>query len=440
MLSYRFRLYPSKTTEKILDKQQMGLCRWLYNRLLSELNLAREKGIKLRRGDTQALIVEMKKHEKPELGDVYSKVLQMVNHQFWSNIHALVGLKRKGRKVGRFRFKGAGRFKTLNINQSGFRLENGKLVLSKVGEIPIKLHRKIGGETKEVIIKRESSGRWYAVFQVEDELEPLPKTGREIGVDVGIKHFLSDTDGRQIENPRFYKRALERIRIRQRQLSKKQKGSRNRETARVRLARAYEELVDQRNDFLHKLSRFYVNGYDVIVAEDLNISGMAKNHGLAQRILDASWGRYLQMLSYKAERAGRTVVRVNPKGTSQEYKYGKLDMDYNAALNILERGLVGLGRPEPTPVEMGPLLSVSAQAVVVGQAPLLKQEAPCESQEQFTPSIIYSDCKKHMIKVGEMREETKKILVLLVVLLFILSAAIPALLILLSSTPASTFL
>jgi len=373
MLSYRFRLYPSKTVEHVLNRQ-IELCRWFYNHLLSELNMIREKGIRLKQTDIQALIPDLKKHEKPEPDEVYSKVLQMVNYQLWSNIKVLAQLKRNGRRVGRLRFKGESWFKTLNFNQSGFKLENGKLVLSKVGEIPIKPHRKIKGKVKGVIIKRERSGRWYAIFQVEDEPEPLPKTGKAVGIDVGIKHFLTDTEGRQIKNPRFYERSLERIRVRHKQLSRKQKGSKNREKARVRLARAYEKLVSQRNDFLHKLSRFYVNGYDAIAIEDLNISNMAKNHNLAQKILDASWGRFFQMLSYKAERAGRMVVGVNPRGTSQNIPEG-FDRDYAASLRILR---VGLGWPEPTPVEMGPLLGVPASAVVAGQVPSVKQEAPCE--------------------------------------------------------------
>jgi len=374
MLSHRFRLYPSKTCEKKLNRQ-MVLCRWLYNRLLGELEIAGEKGVKLARGDTQSLIVDLKRHEKPELNEVYSKVLQMVNHQLWSNIHALAGLKRNGRKVGRLRFKGSGWFKTLNFNQSGFKLEEGKLKLSKVGGIPIKLHRKIKGEVKGVVMKKERSGKWYAIFQVEDEPEPLPKTGHEVGVDVGIGHFLTDTEGRQIENPKFYEGSLERIRARHKQLSKKEKDSKNRKKARTKLARAYEKLVNQRNDFLQKLSRLYIQNYDVIAAEKLNISGMARNHRLAGKILDASWGKFLRMLAYKAERAGRWVVEVDPRGTSQEHKHGEIDRDYNAALNVLERGLVGLGRPEPTPVEMEPLLSVPASAVIVGQVPSLKQEA-----------------------------------------------------------------
>ena len=358
MLSYRFRLYPSKATEHKLN-QQMELCRWLYNRLLSELNLTREKGIKLKRTDTQALIVDLKKHGKPELEGVYSKALQMVNQQLWSNIGTLAGLKRSGKKIGKLRFKGKW-FKTLNFNQSGFRLENGKLLLSKIGEIPIKLHRKIEGKMKGVIIKRENSGKWFAVFQVEDEPEPMPKTGRKVGIDVGIKHFLTDSDGRRIENPKFYRRTLERIRIRHKQLLRKRKGSSNREKARVKLAKVYEKLVNQRNDFLHKLSRFYVSGYDAIAVEKLNIQNMIRNHNLAQHILDASWGKFLHMLFYKAERADRMVVRVNPRETSKKIPEG-FDRDYVASVRILQ---LGLGRPEVTPVEMGPLLSVPASAVV----------------------------------------------------------------------------
>lgn len=168
---------------------------------------------------------------------------------------------------------------------------------------------------------------------------------------------------------------LERIKSAQRNLSRKGRGSRNREKWRTKLARLHEQLVNQRDDFLHKLSRFYVDNYGTIAVEDLNIAGMVRNHNLAQHILDASWGKFLHFLSYKAERAGRAVVEVNPRGTSREYGHGEMDRDYNAALNVLERGLVGLGRPEPTPVEMEPLLSVPASAVIVGQVPSLKQEA-----------------------------------------------------------------
>jgi len=367
MFSFKFRIYPSKTIQVKLQ-EQLELCRWLYNRLLEELNRAKDEGRKITHHDTQALIVKLKQ-EKTELNNVYSKVLQMVNYQLWSNIKALAKLKRNGKKVGKLRFKGKGWFKTINYNQSGFKLEGKKLVLSNIGQIPIKLHREIDDTIKGVIIKREGSGKWYTIFQIEDAPTPLPKANGNIGIDVGIKHFLTDSEGRQIENPRFYERSLERTRIEHRKLSRKQKGSRNREKQRIKLAKAYEKLVNQRNDFLHKLSRFYVNNYDLIAVEDLNIKGMVRNHNLAGKILDASWGKFLQMLAYKAENAGKLVLKVNPRGTSKENKYGELDRDYNASLNILERGLSGLERPLE-PVETRPLRVIPASLVVEAGNPL----------------------------------------------------------------------
>ena len=184
LFSYRFRLYPSRQVEEALF-QQLDLCRWLYNRLLEELNRAKAEGQKLTQKDTQALIVKLKA-EKSELRLVYSKVLQMVNYQLWSNIRGLSALKRKGRKIGRLRFKGHW-FKTVNYNQSGFRLEGKKLILSKLGAINIKLHRPMEGNIKGVLIKRELSGKWFAVFQVDGlKHEGVSKTERAIGLDVGI--------------------------------------------------------------------------------------------------------------------------------------------------------------------------------------------------------------------------------------------------------------
>jgi len=379
MLSYKFRIYPSKTLQQILN-EQIELCKWLYNRLLSELNKAKDECRKLKPKDTQALIVKLKREENPELNKVYAKVLQMVNYQLWSNIKALAKLKQNGKKVGKLRYKTGNSFKTLNFNQSGFGIdfENKKLILSKIGSIPIKLHRPVEGKIKGVIVKRERSGRWYAIVQVENNAKQLPPTGKTVGIDVGIRHFLTDSDGRHVENPRFYERTLKSIKILQKNLSRKQKGSKNREKARIRLAKAYEKLANQRNDFLHKLSRFYVDNYDLIMVEDLKITNMVRNHRLAQKILDASWSKFLQMLSYKAERAGRRVVKVSQRGTSQENEEKIKDRDYRAAVNILNRGLSGLGRPL-APVEERPLLLVTAEAVIEGQVSSMKQEAPCES-------------------------------------------------------------
>lgn len=402
LISYKFRIYPSKTVEAKLN-EQLELSRWLYNRLLEEINRARKEGRKITRKDTQALIVKLKQ-EKPELKKVYSKVLQMVNYQLWSNIKALSGLKKRGKKVGKLRYKTSpNSFKTLNFNQSGFKIdfERRKLILSKVGEIPIRLHRPIEGKIKGVIVKRTKTKKWFAIVQAEVDEKPLPQTSKVVGIDLGVQHFCVDSNGMAFENPLFLERTIEKIKKVQKDLSRKQKGSKRREKTRLRLAKLYEKLENQRNDFLHKLSRYYVNNYDVVVVEDLEVKDMVENgksSTLNRHIHDSAWAKFLSLLSYKAERAGRRVVRVKPANTSRRCancgyvvedlslkdrwficpKCGwEADRDYNASLNVLD---VGLGRSR-TPVEGEPLLLViPSRKVIEGQVLSVKREAPCVSK------------------------------------------------------------
>ena len=373
-VTYKFRLSPSAEEEKKL-LFILEVCRLLYNSFLSIWNDSEKIPSRYK---LQMMLPAMKR-EREELKKANSKTLQMVLFMLYKNLKALRGLKKKGRKVGRLRYKKYGRFKSFILNQSGFNIiKTGnrldRLYISKVGDIPIRIHREIEGKIKQVIIKQYKTGEWYAMISVDREVSVITKAiEKVIGLDVGIKFFLSDSDGRQIENPKFYKRTLERLRIEQRKLSRKKKGSQNRKKQILKLAQLHQRLRNQRDDFLHKLSRFYIDNYDFVSIEDLNIKGMAKNHHLAQSILDASWGKFFGMLSCKAESAGKIVKRVNPRGTSKEYKYGtELDRDYNASLNILERGMVGQGLPF-APLEIEPLrelMQVSASSVVEGGSPL----------------------------------------------------------------------
>jgi len=369
-LTYQFRLYPNGgQEEKLLET--LELCRQTYNCFLSQWS---GKTRIPSRFELQAQLPELKK-ERPELSNVHSKTLQMILHQLYSNLRALSQLKKNGKKVGRLRYKGKGWYKTFVYNQTGFKvIETGKrldqLHLSKIGDIPIRLHREIKGAITQIRIKKQRSGEWFAYICVDIDSQPEGgEIKRVVGLDVGIKHFLTDSAGRQIENPKFYGKALKRIRIEHKKLSRKKKGSKNRGKQRIKLARAYEKVEKQRNDFLHKLSRFYADNYDFIVVEDLNIKGMVRNRNLAGKILDASWGKFLHFVEYKAENAGTQIVRVNPRGTSKIYKHGELDRDYNASLNILERGLSGLGQPFE-PVETVPLLvEISASTIVEAGSP-----------------------------------------------------------------------
>ena len=377
MIAYKFRLYPTNEQEEnllfILEQ-----CRWLYNNLLSLINESKKTPPKRK---MQSMLPKLKE-EHPELKEVNAKTLQMVVFMLYNNLRALAELKKKGRKVGRLRYKKRGKFKSFILNQSGFKLiETGnrfdRLYISKVGEVPIRIHRSIEGNIKQVIIKRYGSGGWYALICVEEAEAPKKEIERAIGIDLGIKSFLTDSEGRAIENPRCYERDLERLRIEHRKLSRKKRGSKNWMKQLRRLCKVYERIERRRDDFLHKLSRFYVDNYDLIVVEDLEVENMRRNHKLSSEISDASWGRFLHYLSYKAERAGKTVVKVSPRGTSEGLSWDDPLRDYISACRILKRGLEKLGQGLPfEPVERRPLLHITASAVIVGQVASTKQEPP----------------------------------------------------------------
>ncbi|MDP2907116.1 MAG: transposase [Nanoarchaeota archaeon] len=382
IIAHKFRLYPNKKQEvKLLET--LELCRQTYNFLLNELN--RQKVVD--KSQIQSIIPDMKICD-PKLKKVYSKTLQYESYRLFSNLKALSQLKKKGKKIGRLRSKGKGWFKTFTYNQSGFKLiKTGKrcqiLHLSKIGDIRIRCHRGVKGKVKQIMIKKEVSGKWFA-FVIEElskenpQLKPIRKV---IGIDVGLTDIVYDSDGNKISNPRHLKKHSEKLALLQRKMSKKKKSSNNRNKMRVRLTRQYEKLLNARNDFLHKLSKYYVDNYDAIGMEDMIITNMV-NSRLAKHILDASWGKLRQMIAYKAERAGKLYMLVDHKGTTQRCsncgeKVAKnlserihkcpfcgfeAPRDYNSALDIKRLTLkkifeIGQELPESTLVKMGSLPS-----------------------------------------------------------------------------------
>ena len=393
-ITHRFRLYPSKQTEaKMLET--LDICKQTYNVLLAELNNHKV----IDKAQIQGILPDMKICDS-KFRKVYSKTLQYECYRLFSNLSALVKTKQKGRKVGRLRFKGKNWFKTFTYNQSGFKIiKTGKrcqtLHLSKIGEIPIRCHRNIKGNIKQITIKREASGKWFASVMEEREnninKQPINKV---VGIDLGLTDVVYDSDGKQISNPRHLKKQAEKLAFLQRKMSNKKKRSNNRNKWRIRLARQYEKLANTRDDFLHKISRHYVNSYDAIAMEDMPIINMVYNKRLAKHILDASWGRFRQFVSYKAESAGKLYMPVDYRGTTQrcsqcgakvkkelwdrEHKCEcgfEVPRDYNSALEIKRLCLQKIGQElsKSTPVEM---LALPHQR----QPASLKQEDPCESR------------------------------------------------------------
>jgi putative transposase len=394
-ITYKFRLYPTPEQEQKLF-WTLEKCRVVYNDMLEGLNL-QEKPNRL---ELQSTLPKLKE-KYPGLKEVYSKVLQHEVYRLFSNLRALVQLKKNGKRVGRLRFKGKGWFKTFTYNQSRFELrKTGKrldrLWLSKIGDIPIRAHREIEGNIKQIVIKRYNSGEWCACVSVESnapiEQKPIQKA---VGLDVGLEHFTTDSDGKQIENPHHLKKTLKRLKRRQKKLSKREKDSENRNKQRLRVASLHERVTNQGDDFLHKLSRYYVDHYELIAVEDLSIRGMLRNHKLSSPISDVAWNKFAEMLAYKAENAGKLVVRVDPRNTTQRcsrcgrivkkslavrthrcpYCGLELDRDYNSAIDILRLGLEKLpqGLREFTPVELGPLReleTIPASLIVEAGSPL----------------------------------------------------------------------
>ncbi len=388
IISYKYRAYPDATVETRLNTA-LDTCRWLYNKLLEEINTARENGIALTMRETQARIVTLK-DENPFLKSVYSKVLQMVNYTLWSNIRALSQMKKKGWKIGKLRFKSTSRYRTLNYNQSGFKIdrEHNTITFSKIGTLPFTMHRPYTGKVKGVLITR-SGDRWYVIIQVEQEVYKSKREGRSVGIDVGLNSFVVDSDGVVIENPRFYENSLDRIKKLQQSIARKKRFSKNWKKVKSRLEKVYDHITNQKKDFLHKLSRYYVDTYATICIEDLNIKGLKEKGNstrLHRSIHDASWGRFCSFLAYKAESAGTKLVKVDPRNTSQmcsncgsivkktlskrvhecPYCGFVADRDYNAAVNIHR---VGMEQPFE-PVETIPLHHISVMQVLS-----MKQEA-----------------------------------------------------------------
>ncbi|NMA09775.1 MAG: IS200/IS605 family element transposase accessory protein TnpB [Methanomicrobiales archaeon] len=388
LLSYKYRAYPGATTETRLNSA-LDTCRWLYNTLLEECTTAREHGITPTMRGTQARIVTLKE-ENPFLKGVYSKVLQMVNYTLWSNIAALSQTRKRGRKIGKLRFKSAVRYRTINYNQSGFEIdrEHGTITFSKIGTIPFTLHRPYTGKVKGVLITRRGD-RWYVIVQAEQEVSEPKREGRSVGIDLGLTAFAADSDGAMIENPRFYEYSLKKIKKIQQSIARKKRFSKNWTKAQSKLEKVYDRITNQKGDFLHKLSRRYVDTYATIYVEDLDIKGLKENGnspGLHRSIHDASWGRFYFYLSYKAESAGTNLIKVDPRNTSQicsncgsivkkslserihecPYCGFVADRDYNAAVNIHRSGM-----EQPfEPVEMIPLHHIAVMQVLS-----MKQEA-----------------------------------------------------------------
>lgn len=306
--AFKYRLYPTNS-QKELIKKHCGSVRFLYNLALETKTTAYlGNKVNLSRYDLQKQLVELKK-ELPWLKETNSQSLQS----------ALINLDEAYKKF----FKGAGfpKFKK-KTNGGSFAvpqnviIKDGKLVIPKFKEgIKIVLHRPINGTIKSATVSLTPTGKYFVSILCETK-EEIPtkspiKENTTIGIDLGIKDFAVTSEGEVIDNPKFLRNSLDRLKVLQRRASKKQKGSSNRQKANKRVAILHEKIANQRQDFLHKVSTKLIRENQTMCLENLGVSNMIKNHYLAQSISDVSWSKFNRMIEYKAEWYGVNILRID---------------------------------------------------------------------------------------------------------------------------------
>lgn len=306
--AYRFRFYPTQDQETLLRKT-LGCCRVVYNHFLDYRTKEwHQNKNSVGYNQTSALLTELKKTTEYEwLNEVSCVPLQQ------SLQHLQTGFKNFFQKKNKYpSFKKRKNRNSCELTKSAFKYKEGKIYIAKSKEpLNIRWSRQIPSHPSTITITLEPSGRWMISMLCEEEIKQLKPTDKVIGLDLGIDCFFATSNGDKITNPKWMRKVQNRLKILSQRLSKKQKGSKNREKARVKVAKLHQKIRDTRLDFQHKISTQLVRENQTIVVEDLNVSGMLKNHKLARAIAEVSWGQFVSLLKYKCEWYGRTLLKVD---------------------------------------------------------------------------------------------------------------------------------
>lgn len=354
--SFKYRIYSSIETIQKAEKC-LNLCRQLYNNCLKERIIAYKE-----RKESISVYQQMKKlpHFKkafPEYRKISSQTLQDVLQRLdkaYQNFFRRV--KNGSEKAGFPRFKGYHRYDSFTLKQTGWKLNDKYFIIKNIGKFKIKLSRPIEGVIKTITISRTYSNKWFICFSCDKvPLKLLPKTNKEIGVDMGCESFLTDSNGNKVNNPRFFKKSQRLLIKRQQRLSHKKKNSNLRNKARILVSKAHEKVFNQRKDFHFKIANQLLKENDIVYIEKLKLWKTFRNLNRSMR--DVAWFGFFNILKAKAEEAGREVIEVSAKNTSQicsncgimvpkdlsvrvhNCSCGLIiDRDYNSALNILRLG------------------------------------------------------------------------------------------------------
>ncbi len=363
--AFKFRIYPSEGQKSQLARA-FGCCRFVYNKALeyrNNLYETQKKSVSYNALCTEFLIPLKKEFEFLQEAQAQS-LQQSLRHldSAYSNFFRRV---KKGEKPGFPKFKSKFSRQSLSFPQN-VKVKSSVVIIPKIGRVLAVIHRKFEGNIKTCTVYKEPTGKYFISILVDDHLpapQKVPFDGKQIALDLGIKNFLTDSNGNIVSNPKFYDKYLDKIRKVQRKLSLKTKGSKNYSKTKIKLAKIHEKICNSRDDFLHKLSSNIINDNQVIIIEDLAVQElMEKSHKvLARNIGDASWSIFVRMLKYKAEWRGKHLFQIGRfepsskkcsvcgkinhelKLKDREWKCsccGTLhDRDKNAAKNILAIGL-----------------------------------------------------------------------------------------------------
>lgn len=357
---YKARLYPNAEQQNIFNKT-FGSCRFTYNHFLAErVRAYKEDGVSLTYNKTANMLTILKrKKDYLWLNEVDSMALQEVLRNL---DRAYQNFFKGNARFPKFHSKhGKQSYRTRNQG-NGIRIVGNAVRIPKVGFVKYKGLKPFDGRILNATISMSASGKFYVSLCVEMGDISLANDGGMVGIDVGIKEFYTDSNGNTVANPKTYHKHEKKIAREQRKLSRKKKGSNNRNKQRIRLAVQHEKVANTRKDFLHKESFKLANENQVVCVEDLNVKGMLRNHHLAKAISDVSWSEFFRQLEYKMAEHGGILVRVPTFYPSSQtcsccgYQNSRVknlsvrdwycpacgthhDRDGNAAINILNKGL-----------------------------------------------------------------------------------------------------
>jgi len=356
--TYQYRLYPTDSQVKRLNNY-LNVTRAVWNMALEERILEYELNGKSISNYSQQQWLKNYRKTFPKAAHVSSQSLKVVMGDLDKAFKAFFRRVKAGESPGFPKFKSWKYWNSFGFiaYNNGFKISGRRFYIFGVGRIAVRWDRPYEGTIKTARVKRVA-GKWFVnLFCDIGDPEPLPKTGRMIGIDMGINAMVATSDGDIIDNPHWYREAQAELRRRQRKLSRAVKGSNNRKKKLLSVQRFQNHIANQRKDFINKLVHWLIHEYDVIAIEDLNIKSMSKNKHLSKSILDSGWGYFRERLEQKALECGRMVIAVNPAYTSKTCSCCNkaheemtlkdrwlncecglsLDRDHNAAINILNR-------------------------------------------------------------------------------------------------------